>query len=487
MSDEAFEFDLEPDFIEIFREYQKTLHMSNCMDFSDLIYNVAKILKENSKICNFYSSRYKHILVDEMQDTNRAQLEMIRSLASVHNNIIVVGDSDQSIYGWRGACLDNILKFERYFKGAEVIFLGKNYRSTPQILEVAERLINKNKDRRAINLEAIRPSGDAVQVIDTMSPEEEAEEIANIAQSHEYNGMSFKDMAILCRTNAITRSFEECFRRRRIPYVLIGAFGFYDRREVKTAISFMKFIANPEDALSFQEIINVPSRGIGPATIIKVLEHAGKNDMPFLDVCRQIDDVKKVVGKARKAIKHFTQIIDSYDSGNSHRSLCNIFEDCGFLEHLRYTDQLNHEHREDNVQELLRAYAHYCSRKARPKIDQYIQEVMLLTSADKEVETDMISLMTCHAAKGLEFEVVFIPGMEEQTFPHKRSIAEGSLEEERRVCYVAITRAKSHLYLTYSGVRNTNSAQSGTIPSRFLEDMGLIKIDWDGGGCEHVH
>ena len=469
MSDEAFEFNLEPDMIEIFQEYQTTLRMSNSMDFGDLIYNVVRILEQNPKIQEFYSSRYKYILVDEMQDTNRAQLEMVRRLASVHNNIIVVGDSDQSVYGWRGACLDNILKFEQYFEGAKVVFLGKNYRSTPQILEVAEKLINKNKDRREIKLEAVRNSGDSVHVIDTISPEEEAEEISGIIQSHEYKGVSYKDMAILCRTNAITRSFEECFRRRRIPYVLIGAFGFYDRKEVKTAINFMKFIANSEDALAFQEIINIPSRGVGPATVIKILEHADKNDLPFLDVCRNIGDVKKVTPKCRKAISHFIGVIDNYNPKDPHRTLSDIFEDCGFMEYLRYTDQLKHEHREDNVHELLRAFGHYCNRKARPTMDQYLQEVMLLSSADKEVEEEAVSLMTCHAAKGLEFKIVFIPGMEEGTFPHKRSIAEGSLEEERRVCYVAVTRCCDSLYLSWSKFRGEHIG-----PSRFLEDMGLI-------------
>jgi DNA helicase-2/ATP-dependent DNA helicase PcrA len=479
MSDEAFEFNLEPDMIEIFREYQKTLKMSNSMDFGDLIYNVIKLFEKEPKIQQAYSTRFKHILVDEMQDTNKAQLEMVKRLSSVHNNIVVVGDSCQSIYGWRNACIDNILKFGDHFDNTKTIFLGKNYRSTPEILEVAEKLINKNRNQIAIKLEATRESNKSVHVLKHISPEEETEEIANIIQSHNYDGVSYKDIAILCRTNALTRLFEECFRRRSIPYVLVGAFGFYDRKEVKTAMAFMKFLANSEDAIAFNDIINVPSRGVGPATIIKILEYADKNKMPFVEVCRNIENVKKINKKAKNAISHFIKAMDDYDNNSPCSSLIDIFENCGFIEHLRYTDKLKQEHREENVQELLRAFSHYCSRKPNPTIDKYLQEIMLLTNADKEVSTESVSLMTCHAAKGLEYEVVFIPGMEEMIFPHKRSLADGTLEEERRVCYVAVTRAKDFLYLSHAGVRNVNNAPSGTMPSRFLEDMGLITIDWN--------
>lgn len=478
--DDEFERDLSSDLVEIFREYRKTLKMSNSMDFGDLICKTIELFRTQPKIEQAYSAKFKHVLVDEMQDTNKSQLELVKRLASVHRNIIVVGDADQMIYGWRGACLDNILQFERHFPEAQVAYLGKNYRCTPEILAIAESLINRNRNRRAIKLEAIRKSGEPIKVIDHGTPEEEAEEIASYINMYNYDGMDYSRMAILCRTNSLTRAFEECFRRRNIPYILIGAFGFYDRKEVKQAISFMKFLANPEDALSFEEIVNTPSRGIGPATVVKILEHAEKEKTPFIEVCRNIDGVKGVTSKAKNAIAHFMQVMDTFNANDPCKTLTNIFEDCGFLPNLRATDRANREHREDNVLELMRGFAHYCKRKANPSLDQYLQEVMLISAADNKPDADAVNLMTAHAAKGLEFDVVFIPGMEEGIFPHKRSIAENSLEEERRVAYVAVTRAKSYLYLSRARIRGaTGGGMTGTIPSRFLEDMGLMKIDWN--------
>jgi DNA helicase-2/ATP-dependent DNA helicase PcrA len=481
LSNEEFELYLEQEQIEIFREYCKTLKMSNSMDFGDLIYNTVRIFEENPRVRDAYAIKFEHILVDEMQDTNKAQLELVKHFASHHNNVIAVGDLDQSIYGWRGACVDNILKFEKAFEGAQVAHLGINYRSTPEILGTAEKLINNNPNRRMIKLEARRGSNNKLPIYKEYDqPEKEAEGIAELIQAQKWHGYDYKEMAILCRTNMLTRNFEECFRRREIPYVLIGTFGFYDRKEVKQAIAFMKFLANPEDAISFEEIINVPSRGVGPATLIKILEYAQDNNTSFIQACRGADQIKGIRKKATGNLKFFTGILDNFDERDPYHSIVDIFEDSKFLSHLRATDRARNEHREDNVLEFLRGFYGYCQRTAKPSVAQYLQEIMLMTSSDKDTSDDAVRIMTCHAAKGLEFDVVFIPGMEEDTFPHKRSVAENNLQEERRVCYVAVTRAKNHLYLTRSKIRIGDSVPLRTIPSRFLVDMGIInKEDWE--------
>tara|TARA_R100001244_G_scaffold25113_4_gene25556 strand:+ start:14953 stop:17850 length:2898 start_codon:yes stop_codon:yes gene_type:complete len=412
--------------------------------------------------------------VNKIEFVQRSQIVYDLNVFRTHNYFADGVLVHNSIYGWRGACIENIMGFENHFEGAQVTELGISYRCTPEILQAAQSLIAKNRDSKQIKLKAFRESGNKVDFQSHAVPENEAEEVANLINVHKYDGTPFKEMAVLCRTNALTRVFEETFRRRRIPYVLIGAFGFYDRKEVKTAISFMKFLANSEDALSFEEIINTPSRGIGPVTLVKILEHAVEHNRGFLDVCQDIDGVKDITRKVKSSISHFVEILNTYDKNRPHDSLKHIFEESGFLEHLRTTDRAKDEHREDNVQELLRAFNHYATKRANPSLDQYLQEVMLMSSSDKEVDTDSVSLMTCHAAKGLEFDVVFIPGMEEEVFPHKRSLADGSIEEERRVAYVAITRAKDFLHLSMSAMRHAK----GNVPSRFLEDMGLIEIDW---------
>jgi DNA helicase-2/ATP-dependent DNA helicase PcrA len=475
LSDDEFEFGLDSDYVKIFREYQKTLKLSNSMDFGDLIYNVVKIFESNPKVKNAYAIKFKHVLVDEMQDTNKVQLRLVRHLASYHKNVIAVGDADQSIYGWRGACIDNIMKFTTHFPGAKIAHLTLNYRCTPEILSVAEKLINVNTNRHKVSLNAHRHTGDSVTYDEYDQPEDEAEGIADYIGTHRYNGRDYKDMAILCRTNSLTRSFEECFRRKSVPYVLIGTFGFYDRKEVKNSIAFMKFLANREDAISFEEIINVPSRGVGPSTLIKLLEHAQENDVSFPEACRQSDSIKGVRKKTVSCLQHFMQVLDKFDNNNPYETLVDIFEDSGFLDYLRHTDRTKNEYREGNVLEFLRGFYNYCKRTAAPSIDQYLQEIMLMSASDKETSDDAVKIMTIHAAKGLEFDIVFVPGLEEDTFPHKRSVMDNSVQEERRVCYVATTRAKDHLHLTRSKTRITDSTPLGTVPSRFLVDMKLVE------------
>lgn len=481
LSNEEFELHLKEEYVEIFRKYQKTLKMSNSMDFGDLIYNTVKIFEEQPRIRDAYAIKFKHLLVDEMQDTNKAQLVLVKHLASYHNNIIAVGDICQSIYGWRGACIDNIMKFEQHFKDSEVAYLGINYRSTPEILSVAERLIRENKGNLKVKLEAVRSSNNTKPTYEVFDePEQESEGIADQIVNHKWQGYDYKNMAILCRINALTRTFEETFRRKGIPYVLIGTFGFYDRKEVKDSISFMKFLANPEDAISFEQIINVPARGVGPATLIKIMEFADEHRLSFVEACKQSDNIKGIRKKAAGSLNYFVNLLEKFDKRDPYHSLVDLFEDSGFLDFYRATDQSKHEHREENILEFLRGFHGYCRRTAKPSLDQYLQEIMLMTSADKDSQEDSVKIMTCHAAKGLEFDVVFVPGLEEDMFPHKRSIAENNLAEERRVCYVAVTRAKNHLHLSGSKIRVGDGAPLRTIPSRFLVDMGIIdKRDWE--------
>jgi DNA helicase-2/ATP-dependent DNA helicase PcrA len=481
LSNEEFELHLKQEYVEIFRKYQKTLKMSNSMDFGDLIYNTVQIFENEPRVRDAYAIRFEHLLVDEMQDTNKAQLVLVKHLASHYKNVIAVGDICQSIYGWRGACIDNIVKFENHFKGAETAYLGINYRSTPEILSVAEKLIKENKGNLKVKLEAIRASNNTEPVYKVYKETQlEAEGIADLIVNHKWNGYDYKNMAILCRINALTRSFEEVFRRKGIPYILIGTFGFYDRKEIKDSIAFMKFLSNPEDAISFEQIINVPARGVGPATLIKIMEYALENDISFPEACKQSSNIKGLRKKAAESLNYFVHVLEKFDKRDPYNSMVDLFEDSGFLDYYRATDRSKHEHREENVLEFLNGFHGYCKRTAKPSIDQYLQEIMLMTSADKESEEDSVRIMTCHAAKGLEFDIVFVPGMEEDMFPHKRSVAENNLAEERRVCYVAVTRAKSHLYLSGSQIRVGDGAPLRTIPSRFLVDMGIIdKADWE--------
>jgi DNA helicase-2/ATP-dependent DNA helicase PcrA len=475
LSQEEFEEFLTEVEKQVFRDYQTTLKKSNAMDFGDLIYNAVMLFRQNPEVAKKYATRFQHILVDEMQDTNQSQLEMIKHLTTVHNNIIVVGDEDQMIYSWRGACPQNILGFDQHFTNADRTLLEVNYRCTPQILQAASRLIANNSQRHKKDLQATRGDGQDIKCTTYDTPEAEAERIAELVNLRHYDGYDYKDIAILCRTNSLTRMFEECFRRKDIPYVLLGTFGFYDRKEVKSGLAFMRFLGNTEDALAFEEIVNIPPRGIGPATVLKLLEYAEQVNCPFLEACKSAENIKGITSKAANALVHFVKIVERYDPGDPYSSLVNVFEDSGFLEYIRITDKKNNEHREDNVNELLRGFASYCNRKSKPSIDQYLQEIMLLSSSDDPAQEDAVRLMTIHAAKGLEFGVVFIPGMEEEVFPHKRAIAENSIEEERRVCYVAVTRAKDHLYLSRSNVRGVGNQAVGTLPSRFLVEMGLAE------------
>jgi len=398
-----------------------------------------------------------------------------------HNYIASGVVVHNSVYGWRGACIANIEKFETYFPNAEVTHLSTNYRSTAEILSNAEKLINENSNRRMIPLVAHKgPSGQAVVYSEYDQPEDEAEGIAELAMARKWDGYDYKEMAILCRTNALTRSFEECFRRKQIPYVLIGTFGFYDRKEVKNSIAFMKFLANPEDAISFEEIINVPSRGVGPSSLLKILDYALENQLSFIEACRYGHQVKGLRKKTADCLNYFVDVLEKFDEDDLYESIVTIFEESGFLDHLRTTDRQKNEHREDNVLEFLRGFHGYCNRSGKPSLAKYLQEVMLISNSDRDSEEDAVKIMTCHASKGLEFDVVFVPGLEESTFPHKRSVAENNVQEERRVCYVAITRPRYHLYLSKAGVRVDGSTPIGTIPSRFLIEMGLVdKESWE--------
>jgi DNA helicase-2/ATP-dependent DNA helicase PcrA len=459
----------------IFKDYQDRLKAANSMDFSDLLTNVITLFDKFPQVQEAYSTRFKYVLVDEMQDTNLAQLELVRRLVTAHGNIVVVGDADQVIYSWRQARPENILHFEKYFPSTKIIKLEENYRSTPEILAVAQRLIDKNTKRKQVELKATRGAGSHVKYIEYQNLEDQAEEVARIIDGFRLDGHNYGDVAVLCRVNSLTRQFEESFRRNEIPYVLIGAFGFYDRKEVKTALSYMRFLANPEDVLAFEEAVGSPSRGVGTASVTKLVSHAVKNKTPFIDTLRAADKIKGVPKKAAESINSFLDCMARWDESKPVTSLNEIFESSGFVESVRSNDRAKGEHREDNVTEVLRGFASYCRRKQNPSISQYLQEISLLTSADDQDQENAVKLMTVHAAKGLEFPIVIVPGFEEEVLPHKRSIANGDIEEERRIAYVAVTRAMDHLILCRSLETFQSGGPTGSVPSRFLVDMGFVK------------
>lgn len=471
---------------ELYALYQKKLKTNNALDFDDIIMNTIKLFKENQDVLNYYQRKFRYILVDEYQDTNKAQYELINMLAKNHGNLCVVGDDDQSIYGWRGADIRNILDFEDDYPEVKTIKLEQNYRCTKKILEAANYVIANNEKRKEKRLWTENRSGDDIKFFRAETDRDESAFIVNEIDKLVNEGYSFRDFAILYRTNAMSRILEEAFVRSKVPYKVVGGLKFYDRKEVKDILAYLKVINNPVDSISLDRIINVPKRGIGDATIDKVKQYGLDRDMGLYSSMLEIEFVEGLTKRAVNSIDKFISLMNYFISIKDEMKVSDlikeIFEKTGYIKELKEEDSPENESRIENLNELYSAAVEFEENAEDKSLAAFLERVALVSDQDSINENGGIVLMTLHTAKGLEFPVVFIAGMEDGIFPHSSyQEDEDELEEERRLCYVGITRAKQLLYITCAKQRlmfgrtmfNAVSSFVEEIPEDLIEDISL--------------
>ena len=475
---------LEKTVSKIYKEYQKNLKLNDALDFDDLLTFPLEIFKKKPSVLKKYQKRWKYILVDEYQDTNRAQFQFLTNLASAHENICVVGDDDQSIYGWRGADVSNILEFEKTFSSCKVFKLEKNYRSTQEILNAATAVVMHNDNRASKNLVAANGSGETLGLLETIDEQEEASAVvSSIEKEIKLNKRTFNKFSVLYRTNAQSRALEESFIRQGIPYNIIGSVRFYERKEVKNVIAYLKLVVNLKDTISLRRIINFPARGIGAKTIDKCVEQAKKDKIEFIDVLKNPNNME-IRGKQADALFKFYNIIIKYHDLRKKLSASelarSLVEEIGILTHFKESKEPDAKDRFDNVAELLTSIEEFSVRNPDSELSTFLENVSLQTDIDNWNDTDnRVTLMTIHSSKGLEFPVVFIAGMDEGLFPLFRSLDDKSeLEEERRLFYVALTRAEEKVYLLYATNRRRMGAETvNGLPSRFINEIPEEALD----------
>jgi len=469
----------------LFSKYQNELRTLNAMDFDDLLLKGRELLRDHPEARDDWRSRYRHIMVDEFQDTNRLQLELVSLLAGeTRPNICVVGDDDQSIYGWRGAEAANLLEFERHFPDPEVIKLEQNYRSTDVILSVANRLIRNNSRRRGKNLWSDRKEGDPVRILSAADDKTEAEFIADEIQAsgpQSAKARPWTDFAILYRMNAQSRPFEEMLRERRIPYRVVGGKSFFDRREVKDVVAYLGALLNPDDDNALLRVLANPPRGIGAATLQLATEAGARNGKGLLAILNEAEHLDVSSSRTRAAIQRFTEEWGAYriqlqtPGADPAAILKEILEECGYFEDLKKSCKTEEEadNRQENVRELLNALTGYCERHLREGARGFLDGLMLEQEKEEEKaeERDGVTLITLHAAKGLEYPEVWLVGAEEGLLPHERSKTEGTVEEERRLLYVGITRARHRLTITHCTSRRKFGSVMSCTPSSFLKEL----------------
>ncbi len=478
-ADVAKEF-FEAKVAEIYPEYVQKLHKSNSMDFDDLLLKPIELFSKHERVLEKYQYRFKYLLVDEYQDTNRAQYTLINMIAQKFKNICVVGDDAQSIYAFRGADIKNILDFERDYPDAKVFRLEQNYRSTKTILAAADSVIKNNRNQIQKTLWTDNPPGEKITVIEADDDKAEGVQIAQkIQENITKNKLDLKHFAILYRTNAQSRSIEDAMRRAGIPYVIIGGVAFYQRKEIKDVLAYLRLIVNPKDEESLLRVINFPARGIGDTTVEKLTQHAASMNLSLFDVVMNPGSVAALADRAKNSVHVFGKLVIKYAELKSQMSASElaraIVDELGILR--LYKDEQTPESlgRWENVQELLSAITEFTDQnKETATLENFLEEVALVAAVDSMVdEKNAVTLMTLHAAKGLEFPVVFIGGMEEGLFPlYQVTPDPGELEEERRLCYVGITRAMKKLYITYARIRYRFGDVTYPVVSRFVSEIG---------------
>ena len=463
----------------VYKEYQRRLKQNNALDFDDLIFQTVELLKKDPEVLEYYHNLFQYIMVDEYQDTNKAQFKLVSLLAQGTGNICVVGDDDQSIYKFRGANIENILNFEKHFDKAKVIKLEQNYRSTQNILDAANSVIRNNEGRKAKSLWTDNGQGDYINFHRFDHGYDEANYVArDIYNKVNSEGASYNDMAILYRTNAQSRLFEERFVSLNVPYKIFGGVNFYSRKEVKDMLAYLKTIDNASDDLAVRRIINVPKRGIGATTIEKVQEYALANEITFFEALNRVDMILGA-GRAASKIKSFTSFIyvlrAKQEAYSIKRLLQEIIEETGYVAELEAEDTDEARARIENIDELISKVADYEMNSEEPSLSGFLEEVSLVADIDSlEEEANYVVMMTIHSAKGLEFENVYLVGMDDGIFPGYMSITADDpreLEEERRLCYVGITRAKKQLTLTSAECRMIRGETQYNSVSRFIKEI----------------
>ncbi len=476
-----------------YQKYELALRAAGALDFDDLLLCTEELFRDHPEALSRHQQRFDHVMVDEYQDTNATQYRIISALVARHGNFCVVGDDDQSIYGWRGARLENILEFDREFPDATVIRLEENYRCRPEILELANRLIANNTERREKTLRAVRPAGKPPRFLELDDEVDESTYVAReIRAAVDRGRFRYRDVAILFRTNEQPRLFEQELRAHKVPYVLIGGQSFFDRREVRDLVGYLKVIANPDDEMSLLRIINRPARGIGDGTVARLLERAVEDGRSVWHVLPQATEAGDVPFRSATSIENFRTMIERHRvamaRGQLAENLKTLIREIDYQAEInrQYKTPLDRMTRWNSVEELVNATAQYEGRSTSPSLDGFLEDIALTDQEDekdkdKQLKKNAVALMTLHSAKGLEFPVVYLVGMEEGLLPHARSIKDGhaAICEERRLAYVGVTRARDFLTLSSAKYRTKWGKRQKTKTSRFLVEMNGGPVGFD--------
>lgn len=469
---------------DVYEYYERELRKNNALDFDDLLLVAVKLLQSNEAVLDKYSKRFRYVMIDEYQDTNHAQYLLAKLLASHWKNIAVVGDADQSIYAWRGADIQNILDFEKDYPNCTSIKLEQNYRSTKIILDAANAVIENNEGRPKKNLWTDKTEGAKIQHFTAQSEHEEAAFIGDtIAKKHDIHGVPYGDMAILYRTNAQSRVLEEALIKRALPYTMVGGTKFYDRKEIKDVLAYLRVLYNPFDDLSLLRIINVPKRSIGATTVAKLQDYARANGTSLFMTLTQLHLVDTIKGKTKEKLEEFGILIFTLVAEMEDKTVLDILESIldrtGYLAQLEESTDPQDQARAENIGELLSVAKDFQDTNSTGTVEDFLEQVALVNDVDSfEQEESKVTLMTLHAAKGLEFPIVFLGGLEEGLFPHSRTLMNPEeIEEERRLAYVGITRAEKELYISNATTRTVFGRTSIYLPSRFIDEIPEELVD----------
>ena len=469
---------------DVYEYYERELRKNNALDFDDLLLVAVKLLQSNEAVLDKYSKRFRYVMIDEYQDTNHAQYLLAKLLAAHWKNIAVVGDADQSIYAWRGADIQNILDFEKDYPNCTSIKLEQNYRSTKIILDAANAVIENNEGRPKKNLWTDKTEGAKIQHFTAQSEHEEAAFIGDtIAKKHDIHGVPYGDMAILYRTNAQSRVLEEALIKRALPYTMVGGTKFYDRKEIKDVLAYLRVLYNPFDDLSLLRIINVPKRSIGATTVAKLQDYARANGTSLFMTLTQLHLVDTIKGKTKEKLEEFGILIFTLVAEMEDKTVLDILESIldrtGYLAQLEESTDPQDQARAENIGELLSVAKDFQDTNPNGTVEDFLEQVALVNDVDSfEQEESKVTLMTLHAAKGLEFPIVFLGGLEEGLFPHSRTLMNPEeIEEERRLAYVGITRAEKELYISNATTRTVFGRTSSYLPSRFIDEIPEELVD----------
>ncbi len=476
---------------EVYPAYERALKQANALDFDDLLLKPIELFEQHEDVLEKYQRRWQYVHIDEYQDTNQAQYVLARKLSGRHKNLCVVGDDAQSIYAFRGADITNILNFDNDYPDATTIRLERNYRSTENIIRLADSIIEENDDQIEKSLWTDNAEGEYVALMEALSEKDEAQKIERrVRDLHLRDGMEYGDFAVLYRTNAQSRAIEEALRKENVPYRVIGGTSFYERKEIKDVLAYLKLLVNPNDTASLQRVINYPTRGIGDKTQARLQRYAQQHSLSLWQAVERVEEIETLGTRAERAVGKFRRLIARYASKAGTGSVPadelarDLIQDAGLLSELRKEHTRENLQRWENVQELISALAEYVESTEDATISTFLQEVALMTDQDEAEEgDDKVTLMTLHAAKGTEFPVVFVAGLEEGLFPLEQATQEkAELEEERRLFYVGVTRAEERLYLSWARSRYRYGEQTSNTRSRFLEEVDSDVVRTEAGG-----